>query len=258
MNTYSTPTITKEFLNNGHKIPIIIYEMNPFRDPNKRINHYRNIFHSESPSPFLNKTQTLLRKSKKKKKEKNSNNKYKLYNSLYQKLFLRINYERPQEIKNENGVIISRHFRTLDINSKEFPDQRIRSYYLTNKINSEKKLIFDDGGGNKYRSSFFSTEIKYPLNTNMKNYNSDKIKKYNSTSNNFFSKTSYNFHSSSNKILNNNNYNNKNLIGNKKFDAKGIPPLLIYKNQNSIKKLNNDIYNKKNLLKLHYEENKNN
>ena len=71
MNTYSTPTIDKEFLSNGNKIAIIIYEMNPMREPNKRINRYRNIFQSESP--LINKTQIVFKKSKKNEEKKKSN-----------------------------------------------------------------------------------------------------------------------------------------------------------------------------------------
>ena len=140
MSTYSTPTIFKETLNNGCKIPIIFYEMNPMRAPSERINHYRNIFQNESPT--YNKTQTLFRKQNKRKnyrkKKKDPKSAYKLYNSKYQKLFLRINYDRPREIKNQNGVIISRHFKILDINSREYPPQRIMSYYFTNKVLTKK------------------------------------------------------------------------------------------------------------------------
>ena len=93
MNIYSTPTIIKETLNNGHRIPKILYEINPLRDPNKRINHYRNLFQNESS--FFNKSQTLfknIKKSKKwKKKDKHKSIKNKLYDSLYRKLFVRIN-----------------------------------------------------------------------------------------------------------------------------------------------------------------------
>ena len=269
MSTYSTPTILKETLSNGHNIPIILYEMNPLRDPNKRINHYRNIFENESS--FLNKTQTSFKKTKstkktRKKKEQPKSVNNKLYNSLYQKLFLRINYERPREIRNENGIIISRHFKTLDINSKVFPDQRIKSYFFSDKLPSQKKFIFNDNiiQNNKFSgSNFFSTEIKYPLNKNSKNKNVEIgiNKKYNSLSNlnNAFSKTVYISNNRNNKFFNIENYktnnnNPKQFSDYNKFNSKGIPPLLIYKNSNSNsnsnKKLNNDIDNTKNLFKV--------
>ena len=270
MNTYSTPTMIKETLSNGGKIPIIFYQMNPLRDPNKRINHYRNIFQNETPSTF-NKTQISfknlkniksIKKSRKKKRNiKSFNNK--LYNSFYQQLFLRINYERPREIFNENGIIISRHFRTLDINSKEYPDQKIKTFYINNKIPTKKKINYSNKG------NFFSTEIRYPLNRNIKNINVDmnKNRKYNSisNSNNIFSKTVYASNNINNKFFNIENYNmkkinNKNLKGDKRHEPHVIPPLLVYKNKNSnsnsIKKLNNDIYNVKNLFKVKYEEKK--
>ena len=37
----------KERLGNGDRIPIILYELNPLRDPNYRINHYRNDFNGQ-------------------------------------------------------------------------------------------------------------------------------------------------------------------------------------------------------------------
>ena len=267
MNVYSTPTIIKETLSNGGKIPVIIYQMNPLRDPNKRINHYRNIFQNESP--LFSKTQisfknlkniNSLKKSRKKKRDVKSV-KNKLYNSSYKQLFLRINYERPREIINENGIIISRHFRTLDINSKEYPDQKIRSFYFNDKIPTKKKINYRNKG------SFFSTEIRYPLNKNNENINVDINKrKYNSisNSNNIFSKTVYASNNINNKFFNIENYNMKN-INHKKFnvekrhDSHEIPPLLIYnkkKISNSIKKLNNDIYNAKNVFKVKKEEKK--
>ena len=268
MKEYSTPTIIKETLSNGGRIPVIIYQMNPLRDPNKRINHYRNIFQNESSSLF-NKTQIsfknlknikTLKKNRKKKRDVKSV-KNKLYNSFYKQLFLRINYERPHEIINENGIIISRHFRTLDINSKEYPEQKIKSFYLNDKMPTKKKISYSNKG------NFFSTEIRYPLNKNIKNINVDMNKiKYNSiyNSNNNFSKTVYASNNINNKFFNIENYNMKNLNYkkfkvDKRHDSHEIPPLLIYKNKNSnsIKKLNNDIYNVKNLFKVKYEEKKN-
>lgn len=269
MNTYSTPTILKETLNNGRKIPLIIYEMNPMRDPNKRINHYRNIFKNESA--LFNKTQTLFNKKKVKKASQRKRNiksvKNKLYNSLYQNLFLRINYERPREIKNEDGVIISRHFKTLDINSKDFPKQKIRKYYFSNIIPSQKNHINIINNKNHFRGgNFFSTAIKYPLNIYNKSYNEDnKIKKYdsftNSNSKNIFGKSINAINKGNYQIFNIENYdfkniNHRNFNINNKYDSQVIPPLLNYKNKNSNKRIKNDIFYTKKLLKLNNEEKK--
>lgn len=278
MSTYSTPTLLKETLNNGRKIPTIFYQMNPLRDPNKRINHYRNNFQDDTN--IMNQTQSFFRKAKELEKSKKKKNKSKminnkLYNSLYSKIFLRINYERPREIKNENGVIISRHFKTLDINSKEYPEDKIKTFYFINKM-EEKKYIFNNNiinNNNFSGSNFFRTEIKVPTNKNIKNLNNDieTIKKYNSNSNsnsninnNFFNKTGY---SSKwpNKFLNIENYKTNSSLKkysyNNKFKYEGIPPLLINKNKKSInknKKLNNDIDKVKTKFKFRYEDEKSN
>ena len=36
MKSYCTPTLIKERLNNGEKIPLIFYELNPLRSPFNR------------------------------------------------------------------------------------------------------------------------------------------------------------------------------------------------------------------------------
>ena len=64
MNIYCTPTLYNERLGNGDKIPIILYELNPSRDPNNRINFYRNNFNSKDK---LNKTLPHFKSQKKKK-----------------------------------------------------------------------------------------------------------------------------------------------------------------------------------------------
>ena len=53
MNIYCTPTIFKEKLENGHKIPVILYELNPLREPNNRIHHYRNDFDKQINNTFF-------------------------------------------------------------------------------------------------------------------------------------------------------------------------------------------------------------
>ena len=162
MNTYCTPTIFKERLGDGRKIPIILYELNPLRDPNFRINYYRNDFNCRDK---LDRTLPLFINPKKKKNRKIKsarNVKSVLHNSLYSKYLLRINFERPREIKNEDGVIISRHFRSLYINSKEYPKSKINSFSF-DKTNSNRKVNFNDLN-NKYKShygNFFSTEVKF-------------------------------------------------------------------------------------------------
>ena len=160
MNIYSTPTIVKERLGNGNKIPVILYELNPLRDPNYRINHYRNDF-----SAKLEKSFQYFRNPKKKRNRKTKSAikaKSVLYNSYYAKLFLRINFERPREIKNEDGVIISRHFRSLYINSREYPKTKFKSFSFRNRPFREK--INYNEINNKYKNyngNFFSTEVKF-------------------------------------------------------------------------------------------------
>ena len=94
-----------------------------------------------------------------------------------QKLLFRINFERPREIKNEDGVLISRHFRSLYINSKEYPKTKINSFSF-DKRNFNRKFNFNDLK-NKYKShdgNFFSTEVKFNsyLNKTSKNINNLK------------------------------------------------------------------------------------
>ena len=167
MNTYCTPTIFKERLGNGRKIPIILYELNPLRDPNFRINYYRNDFNYNDK---LDRTIPYFINPKKKKNRKTKS-------ALYSKLLFRINFERPREIKNEDGVIISRHFRSLYINSKEYPKTKINSFSF-DKRNFNRKFNFNDLK-NKYKShdgNFFSTEVKFNsyLNKTSKNINNLK------------------------------------------------------------------------------------
>ena len=228
MNMYCTPTIIQETLNNGIKIPNLFYQMNPLRDPNKRINFYRSEFQSEAPS---NRTQTSFYSSYLSKKKKNVSKSVKnnLYNSPYSKLFLRINYERPRQIFNEDGVIISRHFKSLDINSKVFPGPNINYYYLSNKLSASKKYIFNNNiikNNNFIGSNFFRTEIKnLPDNKlNIPDYGNNIKNNPNFKTINHFNKTFYgknNHYLDENKLINseNNNINNiNNIITSNKFN----------------------------------------
>ena len=207
MNTYCTPTIFKERLGNGRKIPIILYELNPLRAPNYRINYYRNDFNRkdklDGALPFL----INLKTKKNRKIQSAKNAKSGLYNSFYSNLLLRINFERPREIKNEDGVIISRHFRSLYINSKEYPKSKINSFSF-DKRNSNKIINFNVLN-NKYKSyngNFFSTEVKFKSNLiktskNINNLKSGKNLKELYFFNHNFSKTS--FSTKSNNFLTN-------------------------------------------------------
>ena len=204
MNTYCTPTLYNERLGNGDKIPIILYELNPARDPNNRINFYRNNFNSKDK---LNKTLPYFTNQKKKKNNRATKSakitKSSLYKTFYSNV-LRINIERPREIINEDGVIISRHFRSLNVNSREYPKSRIKIFGFRNKTN--RKGINTDKvnkRNNNYNGNFFSTEIKFYPNKNIKN---EKIS-VNYNYNKFFSKTlnnskinSFTTHKSKNKI----------------------------------------------------------
>jgi len=232
MSIYCTPTIIQETLNNGIKIPNLFYQMNPWRDPNKRINHYRSEFQKEAPS---NRTQTSFYSSYASKKKKNISKSVKnnLYNSPYSKLFLRINYERPRQIFNEDGVIISRHFKSLDINSKVFPGPNINYYYLSNKLSSSKKYIFNNNiikNNNFTGSNFFRTEIKNIQDNkmNIPDYGNNIKNNQNYKTINHFNKTMYgnnNHYFNEYKWINieNNNINNfNNIINSNKFNVENI------------------------------------
>lgn len=194
MSVYSTPTILKEELGNGKRIPIILYELNPLHDPNNRINHYRNVFDEKANKSF---PYFKVPKKKKNKKPKSAwKAKSTLYNSYYAKLFLRINFDRPREIKNDDGVIISRHFKSLYVNSKEYPKQKYRSFSLRKRLNNEKISFKERNHELKnYNENFFSTQIKFNSNKNtfpkqinsLKNLNNLNIGMYH----NIFSRTSY-------------------------------------------------------------------
>ena len=165
MNTYCTPTLYNERLGNGDKIPIILYELNPSRDPNNRINFYRNNFNSKNK---LNKTLPYFTNQKKNKNTRTTKSAKLTQNTLYKTFYsnvLRINFERPREIINENGVIISRHFRSLNVNSREYPKTRIKIFSF--RKNSYRKGINDKSNKrNNYNGNFFSTEIKFHKNNN--------------------------------------------------------------------------------------------
>ena len=142
MNTYCTPTLYNERLGNGDKIPIILYELNPSRDPNNRINFYRNNFNSKNK---LNKTLPYFTNQKKNKNTRTTKSAKLTQNTLYKTFYsnvLRINFERPREIINENGVIISRHFRSLNVNSREYPKTRIKIFSFRKNL-IEKELMIN-------------------------------------------------------------------------------------------------------------------
>ena len=84
-----------------------------------------------------------------------------LYNSYYANLFLIINFESPREIKNEDGVIIIRHFRSLFVNAREYPKTRIKSFSVKNKFSSNRKINFkkEEIKYKTYNGNFFSIEV---------------------------------------------------------------------------------------------------
>jgi len=246
MNIYSTPTIVKERLGNGGKIPVILYELNPLRAPNNRINYYRNIFSEKMDKtlPYFNKPKKV---NKKRKTKSAGKAKSVLYNSYYANFVLRINFDRPREIKNEDGVIISRHFRSLYVNAREYPKTKIKSFSIKNQVPNGKINYNDLNHKYKtYNGNFFSTEVKlnsnmnrYPKNINFKNAN--KIN--NNYSHNDFSKTIYNskfnnfltYHNNDkiNNIENsktNRNTSDKNMNQKNNKHHFKIPPLLFKSN----------------------------
>lgn len=224
---YCSPSLIKERLGNGDRIPIILYELNPLRDPNYRINHYRNDFNeiSDRTLPYLKKYNNL--KKKKNRKAKTAGKTKSLYNSIYSNYVLRVNFDRPREIKNEDGVIISRHFRSLYINAREYPKSTIRSFRF-DKRPSKRKINFNDiiNRNKNYNGTFFSTEVKFNSNKNYKNFNNvkneNRISSY-EYHNDKFSKTIYstkynNFliEQNRNKFTNNiENTKNSNIISSK-------------------------------------------
>jgi hypothetical protein len=216
MKSYCTPTLIKERLNNGEKIPLIFYELNPLRSPFNRINHYKNIFEDKK-----NKTLTDFRKIKKIKKSRNIKTKSAKNNLL----LLRINYERPREIINNDGIIISRHFKSLYINSREYPKNGIKSFAFKKNIDSNNKKY--------YNGNFFSTEIKFNNNKNYidtgKNFGKriDEIKKENN--NIIVSKAIFNQTNFIEQKIKNKTSNIQNRKNHKSFASQNnhkIPPLL--------------------------------
>ena len=210
MYTYCTPSILKETLTKGYKISNLFYEINPLREPNKRINHYRNTFQNESQSS-LNRVKTSFQNSEsKKKKEQKKLFKSILCNSPYSDLVLRINYERPNEIKNEDGVIISRHFKPLDINFREYPKTKTKRYYYGDKISSANRYRFNERflkDRNYTGNNFFRTEIKVPNKNinkiNIPDFGINTINSNINNPNNNFTKTIY--------VSRNNNMNLNNI-----------------------------------------------
>lgn len=244
MNTYCTPTLYNERLGNGDKIPIILYELNPSRDPNNRINFYRNNFNSKNK---LNKTLPYFTNQKKNKNTRATKSTKLTKNTLYKTFYsnvLRINFERPREIINENGVIISRHFRSLNVNSREYPKTRIKIFSF--RKNSYRKGINDKSNKrNNYNGNFFSTEIKFHKNNN-KNAKNINLKNENTSVhynyNNFFTKTFNN--SKTNNLTTHKSKNKLSSYENTKSNH-FISPKYTYNGENLYSKLPLLLYNMK-------------
>ena len=244
MNTYCTPTLYNERLGNGDKIPIILYELNPSRDPNNRINFYRNNFNSKNK---LNKTLPYFTNQKKNKNTRTTKSAKLTQNTLYKTFYsnvLRINFERPREIINENGVIISRHFRSLNVNSREYPKTRIKIFSF--RKNSYRKGINDKSNKrNNYNGNFFSTEIKFHKNNN-KNAKNINLKNENTSVhynyNYFFTKTFNN--SKTNNFTTNKSKNKLSSYENTKSNH-FISPKYTYNGENLNSKLPLLLYNMK-------------
>ena len=242
MNTYCTPTLYNERLGNGDKIPIILYELNPSRDPNNRINFYRNNFNSKDK---LNKTLPYFTNLKKKKNNRATKSakitKSTLYKTYYSNV-LRINFERPREIINEDGVIISRHFRSLNVNSREYPKAKIKIFSFRKKIYRKGIDMDESNKRNNYNGNFFSTEIKF-------GQNNKKAKNINSKNENM--SVHYNYNNFLTKTFNNSKTNNLSTHKNKLSSYENtksnyfISPKYTYQGEQFYSKLPLLLYNMK-------------
>ena len=111
---YCSPSLIKERLGNGDRIPIILYELNPLRDPNYRINHYRNDFNeiSDRTLPYLKKYNNL--KKKKNRKAKTAGKAIKQKNQKARKKNIKkMKKKIIQNIKKQKKIINS--FLMLDL-----------------------------------------------------------------------------------------------------------------------------------------------
>ena len=162
--------MTKETLSNGKKISNLLYVMNPLREPSKRIHHFQLLFSKEDntevyyQTPKINKISTL---NKKNQKLKNINKKKK---KTFSKNFFKFYYQRPSDIFDKKGVIVSRHYKPLELNNKTFPKSQMKYQSFSDKgINIKNSLYSNTSTNRKYRS-FFDTEIKIPINNQNKNF----------------------------------------------------------------------------------------
>ena len=188
MNSFYSPSLTKETLTNGKKISNLLYVMNPLREPSKRIRHFQLLFSKEDEdnsqvfyqTPRINKIPTYNKTIPKRKNLKIK--KHKAFSNKFFKFY----YQRPSDIFDKRGVIVSRHFKPLELNNKTFPENQIKYQSFSDKgINIKKKIYNNTLSNFKYRT-FFDTEIKVPFENHSKNFN------INGTKNIYLLKQDYN------------------------------------------------------------------
>ena len=237
MSIYSTPSIIKETLGNGGRIPFLFYIMNPMREPAKRINYYKNLFRNE-------------KKEVKVPKKKIKSVKKMLFPNLFKsKVYMKIKYNNSLKNLVENKrKIINKHFKSLLINSKKYPNSKIQVFSIKEKPPDK---VQDKGTLNSTGCNFFSTEIKIINNNIIKSKINQKSEKekinnlFSSLTNNSFSQTTY--------IPNNNIF--KQYKMNLHYFNKDSIKVLNYKTFNVRKKSNessskNSSFNRKVLLEL--------
>lgn len=162
-NKFVFSNLYRENLNNGRKISNITFVMNPFREPATRINHFKYLFEEKNlinGRGVRNDKEYIISNQNPKKGEYSYHRKVK--ENQIPNFFENLCKRRIRDIYNKNGVIISRHFRVININSKEFPEERrrgISSALIVSKINnSRSKNKSIDTVKDSY-NPFFSTEL---------------------------------------------------------------------------------------------------
>lgn len=161
-NRFIHPLLYNEKLNNGKKITNLTFIMNPFREPINRINHFKYLFEKKD---LINGTGAKNNKEYYIKSQKPKQDEYsyhlKVKENQIPNFFKNLCKRRIRDIHNKNGVIISRHFRVMNINSREFPEEKkrqISSALSISKIkNNRSKNHSVDLMKNNNR--FFSTEL---------------------------------------------------------------------------------------------------
>lgn len=191
-NRFIHANLWGEKLNCGKKITKISFMMNPFREPENRINHYKYLFERKN---LINGKGVRNDKEYKTKYNRPKKDEYSYHLKVRKEqiptFFQNLCKNRIRDIYNKDGVIISRHFRVMNINSREFPEERKRNIasalYSVNLSKIKSKTRSAETVKNKY-NKFFSTElnfgdspyiIKSDINSYYKNFYSNANNKNN-------------------------------------------------------------------------------